>query len=63
MNINRFEYNSAFRYADEVALNNEVLVTEYDQLKAVKVKEISILALQGEHIHFVTTFSEMQTQQ
>ena len=62
MNINMFEYNSSFRYADEVALNNEVLVTEYDQLKAVKVKEISILALRGEQTHFITTFSEMQTQ-
>ena len=35
------------RYADEVSINDEVLVREHDQLKAVKVKEVSSTALQG----------------
>ena len=43
------------RYADEVSINDEVLVREHDQLKAVKVKEVSNTALQGNQVIAITT--------
>ena len=36
-----------FRYADEVSIDNEVLVTESSKIQAVKVKEISNFLMQG----------------
>ena len=44
------------RYADEVSINDEVLVRDHDQLKAVKVKEISNIALQGNQAIAITTY-------
>ena len=35
------------RYADEVSIDNEVLLRENGKLKAVKVKEISKFLMQG----------------
>ena len=43
------------RYADEVSINDEVLVREHDQLKAVKVKEVSNTALQDNQVIAITT--------
>ena len=42
-----FFYKKYFRYADEVLMDNEVLAEENNKLKAVKVKEISNLLMEG----------------
>ena len=52
-----------FRYADEVSINDEVLAREHDQLKAVKVKEISNIALQGNWNIVIATCHLKKTQQ
>ena len=41
---------STFRFAHEVQIDSEILVEEYGQLKAVKVKDTSIVTVQGYYI-------------
>ena len=41
------KYVSHLRFADEVAIDNEILVEEYGQVKTGKVKVINSSAMQG----------------
>ena len=43
------------RYADQLALGNEVLVRDNDQLKSVEIKEISNFAMEGKFSTFYDT--------
>ena len=49
--ISSFQWKFISRYADEVSINNEVLVRHHDQLKAEKVTKISKFGMQGNHVH------------
>ena len=40
-------FRNHFRYADEVSVDNEVLVRENGQLKEAKVKDVSNVLMQG----------------